>query len=198
MLPAGRPVLGVAEVERRLCGSRGTLAALRRLSQPTANDCLVTVAIRRADGGVQFVQPHTAYQRARDAGWRFVQMRPRPNVPPRWFWYPQSGDVSGDGLPRREQAALEALAWDGIRPPEGAQAAAERDARIVLIGWYPFGRWGWRNGTGEALSFRRLPSGAWGLVSRKTVDRRRKGAITAAWLCFSRKGGVLAKSPAAA
>lgn len=198
VLLAGRPVLGVAEAERQLCGSRGTLAALRRLSQLIANDGLVTVAIRRADGGVQFVRPQTAYQRARDAGWRFVQKRPRPCSMPRWFWYRQAGDLSGDGRPRREEAALEALEWDGIRPPEGARAAADRDPRIVRIDWYPFGPAGWRDGIGEALVFRRLPSGAWGMVSRKMVDRRRKAPVKAAWLCFSGRGGVLARSPAPA
>ena len=186
----------VAEAERQLCGRRGTLAALRRLSQPIANAHLVTVAIRREDGGVQFVRPQTAYQRARDAGWRFVQKRPSPCSMPRWFWYRQAGELSGDGRRRREEAAREALEWDSVRPPEAARAAAARDARIVRIDWYPGGPAGWRNGIGEALVFRRLPTGAWGMASRKMVDRRRKGPIKAAWLCFSDKGGVLARSAA--
>ena len=190
-------VLPVDEAERRLCGVHGTFGALRRLAQPVADAHLVTVAVRRADGGVHFIKPQSAYRRARAAGWRFVRRRPRPDVAPRWFWYRKAEDVCGGGLPLREDAALEALAWDGIRPPAEAVAAAS-DPRIELIAWYPSGRSGWRNRIGERRTFRRLPGGAWCLVSIKVVDLRRCGPAEAGWIRFCRRGGVLARSTAAA
>ena len=185
--------LPVAEAERRLRGQRGTLAALRRLSQPIANAYLVNVAIRTAAGNVHYVRPASAYQQALTAGWRFVRRRAHAGAELRWFWYRQGDGICGDGRRLREDAAHEALTWDLTRPPAAAVAAAGDDPRVVRIVWYPSGRWGWRNGRGEMRAFRRLPSGAWGMAARETVDRRRLGPDGKGWVCFSARGGVLAR-----
>lgn len=149
-----------------------------------------------ADAGALSEPPFaTAYRQACDAGWRFVRRRVRAGAAPRWFWYRQCGDICGDGLPRRDEAARRALLWDRTRPPMTAIKAAESDPRIVRIAWFPSGRWYWRNARGEMRSFRRLPwgGGAWGMVSLAVVDRRRKGSAGPGWVCFSAHGGVLAR-----
>ena len=190
---AVRRGLPVAEAERRLCGKRGTLAALRRLSQPIANAYLVNVAIRTAAGNVHYVRPASAYQQAMEAGWRFVRRRARWGAEARWFWYRQGDCTCGDGRRLREEAAHEALTWDLIRPPPPAVTAADADSRVVRIAWYPTGRQGRRYAFDEMQVFRRLPSGAWGLASRTIVDRRRLGPPGPGWVCFSSRGGVLAR-----
>lgn len=190
---AVRRGLPVAEAERRLCGKRGTLAALRRLSQPIANAYLVIVAIRRADGSIHYVKPATAYRLACEAGWRFVRRRVNAGAVPHWFWYRQGDGICGSGRRLREEAAYEALTWDLTRPPAAAVTAADADSRIVRIAWYPTGRKDSRNAFDEMQVFRRLPSGAWGLASRAVVDRRRLGPPGPGWVCFSSRGGVLAR-----
>ena len=190
---AVRRGLPVAEAERRLLGKRGTLAALRRLSQPVANAYLVNVAIRTAAGNVHYVRPASAYQQAMEAGWRFVRRRARWGAEARWFWYRQGDGICGDGRRLREEAAHEALTWDLTRPPRAAVTAADDDSRIVRIAWYPTGRKDPRYAVDEMLVFRRLPSGAWGLASRAIVDRRRLGPSGPGWVCFSARGGVLAR-----
>lgn len=190
---AVRRGLPVAEAERRLCGKRGTLAALRSLSQPIADAYLVNVAIRTAAGNVHYVRPASAYQQAVEAGWRFVRRRARWGAEARWFWYRQGGGICGDGRRLREEAAHEALTWDLTRPPAAAVTAADADSRIVRIAWYPTGGKGRRHAFDEMQVFRRLPSGAWGLASRAIVDRRRLGPPGPGWVCFSAKGGVLAR-----
>ena len=191
---AVRRGLPLAEAERRLRGKRGTLAALRRLSQPVANAYLVTVAIRTAAGNLHYVRPESAYRLARAAGWRFVRRRVNAAAEARWFWYRPGDGVCGSGARRlREEAAREALTWDLIRPPSAAAAAADADSRIVRIAWYPTGRWDSRNAFDQMQVFRRLPSGAWGLASRPIVDRRRLGPPGPGWVCFSARCGVLAR-----
>ena len=190
---AVRRGLPVAEAERRLRGQRGTLAALRRLSQPIANACLVKVVIRTAAGNVHYVRPAPAYRQAREAGWKFVRKRARAGAVPRWFWYRHVGDTCAGGRAHREEAAHQALLWDLTRPPRPAVAAADTDLRIVRIASYPTGRRNGRNGYDEMRTFRRLPSGAWGMVSLAIVDRRRQGPAGLGWVCFSAKGGVLAR-----
>lgn len=185
--------LPVAEAERRLIGKRGTLAALRRLSQPVANAYLVTVAIRTAAGNVRYVRPAAAYQQAVEAGWRFVRRRVNAAAEVRWLFYRQGDGACGPGRRLREEAAHEALTWDLTRPPGRAVAAADADSRVVRIVWYPTGRWDSRNAFDQIRVFRRLPSGAWGLASRAIVDRRRLGPPGPGWVCFSTRGGVLAR-----
>lgn len=185
--------LPVAEAEHRLLGKRGTLAVLRGLSQPIANAYLVTIAIRTAAGNVHYVKPESAYQLARAAGWRFVRRRVNAAAEARWFWYRQGDGVCGSGRRLREEGAHEALTWDLTRPPAKAAAAAEADSRVVRIVWYPTGRWDSRNAFDQMQVFRRLPAGVWGLASRAIVDRRRLGPSGPGWVCFSARGGVLAR-----